>query len=187
MPTGFVTFFLMWSSLMGKAVKFRGNSYVLLVMISTKKRGCFFRINKLHEGTMSSIIVPSGNGRSGWRDFRRCLMSMLGREITVVKERPGRNVLRGEEFHPTETKGVQKNWRLVVVIYCSSTDITWEVIKEGLCRKLGRKVDLCALHAKRTILWCRDEVERMIMLRFEFYNLHNTRPVKVVNWSQQEH
>ena len=86
--------------------KFRGNSYVLMVMINTNKRGSFFRINKLHEGMMSSIIVPSGNGRNGWRDLRRCLMSMLGREKTVVKERPGRKVLNGEEFHFTKTKGV---------------------------------------------------------------------------------
>ena len=62
--------------------KFEGNSYVLLVMINTNKRGCFFRINKLHVGMMSSIIVPSGNRRNRWRDLRRCLMSMLGREKT---------------------------------------------------------------------------------------------------------
>ena len=114
-------------------------------------------------------------------------MSMLGREKTIVKERTDRKVLNREEVNSTESNGVQKNWRLAVVIYRNSTNITWEGIKEGLCRKLGRKMDLCALHANKAILWCRDEAEKRLMLRFEFCNLYNTRPMKVVNWSQQEH
>ena len=40
--------------------KFRGSSYVLLAMIDTNKRDSFFRLDKLYDGKMSSIIVPNG-------------------------------------------------------------------------------------------------------------------------------
>ena len=43
------------------------------------------------------------------------------------------------------------------------------------------------LHANRAVLWCRDEEEKRVVLRFEVCKLYNTKPVKVVQWSQQEH
>ena len=64
--------------------KFRGSSYVLLAMIDTNKRGSFLRIDKLHKGKLSSIIVPNGIDSSGWRDLRSCLLSMLGRDRLFV-------------------------------------------------------------------------------------------------------
>lgn len=63
--------------------KFRGNSYVLMVTINANRRGSFLRISKLHSGKISSIVVPSGNRRRGWRDLNRSLMCMLGRELTA--------------------------------------------------------------------------------------------------------
>ena len=135
--------------------KFRGNLYVLLAMIDTNKRGSFFRIDELHEGKMSSIIVPNGIEKSGWRDLRRCLMSMLGGGKMVVKGRTDGKVWNGEKFQLNGSKGVQKSWNSAVVIYRSSSKETWEGIKEGLCRMLGRKVELSTLHANRAILWCR--------------------------------
>ena len=96
--------------------KFRGNSYVLIVMIDTNKRGSFFRINKLHDGMMSSIIVPSGIERSGWRDLRGCLMSMLGRDKTVVKGTNEKKVLNGEETQSRAFFGGKKNWRMVCIV-----------------------------------------------------------------------
>ena len=167
--------------------KFRGNSYVLLAMIDTNKRGSFLRIDKLHQGKMSSIIVPNGIQSSGRSDLRRCLLSMLGRERKVVEGRKEGNRGYEENSHVLGLKDVQKNWRLAVVIYRSSSTESWKGIREGLCRRLGRLVDLSTLHANRAILWCRDEKEKRELLRFELCKLHNVKPVKVVLWSQQEH
>ena len=67
---------------------------------------------------------------------------MLGRERTTVEGRNEGNVLYGEKSQFIDSKAVQKNWRLVVVIYRSSSKETWEGIRDGLCRRLRRFVDL---------------------------------------------
>ena len=136
---------------------------------------------------MSSIVVPSRNGRSGWRDLNRILMSMLGRKFTAVKGRKDTRKLNGEDIQLKGLKDDQKNWRLAVVVYRSSIDVTWKEIKGGLCWKLGRQVEFSALHANIAILWCRNEAEKRLLLCYEFCNLPNTRAMKVVNWSQKEH
>ena len=105
----------------------------------------------------------------------------------AVKGRKDSMKLNGEDLQLKGHKGAQKNWKMAVVVYRSSIEVTWEGIKEGLCRKVGRQVEVSALHANRAILWSRDEVENRLILRYEFCNLYNSRPVKVVNWSQQEH
>ena len=104
--------------------KFRGNSYVLMVMIHKNNRGRFLRINKIHGGKMSSIVVPSGNGRSGWKDLNRSLTSLLGRELTDVNGRLNRTKRHREAFQLKGSKDAQKNWRMAVVVYRSSIDVT---------------------------------------------------------------
>ena len=136
--------------------KFRGNSYVLLVMVDTNNRGSFLRIDKLHDGKLRSIIVPKGIQSNGWRDLRRCLLSMLGRDRLYMERSNEDKLLFEEKSQFTGIKGAKKNWRLVVVIYRSSSNETWEGIKDGLCRRLYRFVDLSVLHANRVILWCKD-------------------------------
>ena len=96
--------------------KFGGNSYVRMVVIDTNKRGSFLRINKLHDGTMSSITVPRGIESRGWRDLRGCLMSMLGRDKTVVKGTNEKKVLNGEETQSRAFFGGKKNWRMVCIV-----------------------------------------------------------------------
>ena len=163
--------------------KFRGNSYVLLVTIETNKRDSFFRIEKWHEGRLSIIFVPKGIKSSGWRDLRRCLLSMLGRERLLVDRRNEGNVLSKENL----LQDVQKNWRLAVVIYRSSSKESWEGIRGGFCRRLGRMVDLSLLHANRAILWCKDEKEKEELLSSESCKLINDKTIKVMQWSQQQH
>ena len=167
--------------------KFRGSSYVFMVMINTNSRGSFLRINKLFCGKLSSIVVPSGNGRSGWRDLNRSLMSMLGRELTDVNGRSDSTKLYEKNIQLEGPKAAQKNWRLAVVVYRNSIEVTWEEIKEGFCSKLGRQVELSALLANRAILWCRDEARKRTLPHYDFCTLHNSIPVKVVNWSEKEH
>ena len=167
--------------------KFRGSSYVLLAIVDTNKRGSFFRLDKVHEGKMSSIIVPNGIESRGWRDLRNCLLSMLGRETMCVERREVGSVLYQEKQRFFGLKGVQKNWRLAVVIYRSSSKESWEGIRDGFCRKLGRAVDISTLHANRAILWCRDEKEKGHLLTIDSCKLNNVKPVKVVKWSQQQH
>ena len=103
---------------------FRGNSYVLMVTINANNRGSFLRIN-MHRGTVSSIVVPSGNGRSGWRSLHRSLMSLVGRDFMALKGSKDRTKWIGEETHFKGCNGAQKNWSLAVVLYQSSTDVTW--------------------------------------------------------------
>lgn len=57
----------------------------------------------------------------------------------------------------------------------------------GLSRKLKRLVQVVELHPDRAVLWCRNEGEKKLLLRFTFYRLHNTKPVKIVAWNQREH
>ena len=97
------------------------------------------------------------------------------------------NVLYREKHRFFGLGAVQKNWRLVVVIYLSSSEESWEGIRDVFCRKLGRTVDISTLHANRAILWCRDEKEKSDILTFESCKLNNVKPVKVVQWSQQQH
>ena len=167
--------------------KFRGNSYVLMVMIDTNNRGSFLRIDKLHDGKLRSIIVPKGIQSSGWRDLRSCLLSMLGRERLLVERKIEGKLLYEEKSQIIGLKSVQKNWRLAVVIYRSSSQEAWERIRGGLCRRLGRSVDLSLLHANRAILWCRNEIEKRELLSSEVCILNNLKPIKVVQWSQQQH
>ena len=167
--------------------KFRGNSYVLLVMIDTNNRGSFLRIEKLHEGKLRSIIVPKGFQSNGWRDLRRCILSILGKDRSFVERSKEGKMLFEEKSQFFGPKGVQKNLRLAVVIYRSSSNETWEGIKDGLCRRLRRFVDLSVLHANRAILWCKDEIEKSEMLSSDFLKLNNVKSVKVVQWSHQQH
>ena len=167
--------------------KFRGSSYVLLAMIDTNSRGSFLRLDKLQEGKLSSIFVPNGIQSSGWRDLRNCLLSMLGKERLMEERRIEGNVLDGDKYRFFGLKGEQKNWRLAVVIYRSSSKESWERIKVGLSRRLGRMVDLSMLYANRAILWCKDEKKKCQLLRFEYCKLKSVKPVKVVQWSQQQH
>ena len=167
--------------------KFRGSSYVLLAMIDTNRRGRFFRLEKLQEGKLSSIVVPNGIKSSGWRDLRNCMMSILGRERMVDDRSNEGNVFYGEKCRFLGSKGEQKNWRLAVVIYRSSSRDSWEGIRVGLSRKLGRRIDLSTLHANRAILWCRDAKEKSEMLRSESCKLNNVKYVKVMQWSLQQH
>ena len=97
------------------------------------------------------------------------------------------NVLYGEESQLIGSKVVQKNWRLAVVIYRSSSKESWDGIRARLCRRLGRQVDISILHADKIILWCRDEKEKRELLRFDLCKWNNVKSVRVVQWTQQEH
>ena len=87
--------------------KFRGNSYVLLVMTHSNRRGRFLRIEKVHEGKLTSIMVPNGFDSTGWSDLRRNLLSMLGKERLVVEGRNEGNLF-GEKSQFIGPMGVQK-------------------------------------------------------------------------------
>ena len=105
----------------------------------------------------------------------------------VCGKTKSRKALYGEKYQFSGFNGIQKNWKLAVVIYRSSTKETWDGIRDGLCRRLGRIVDLSTLHANRAILWCRDEKEVRDLTSFESCKVNNVKPVKVVQWSHQQH
>ncbi|PON41699.1 Tyrosine-protein kinase [Parasponia andersonii] len=78
----------------------------------------------------------------------------------------------------------KKDWRKAVVVYRQDLDIHWSVINLGLSRELRRRVEVVELHADIVVLWFLNEVEKKLVLRYEFGKLCNTRLVKVVEWSQ---
>ncbi|PON63798.1 Tyrosine-protein kinase [Trema orientale] len=65
----------------------------------------------------------------------------------------------------------KKDWRKAVVVYRQDLDIHWSVINLGLSRELRRRVGVVELHADIVVLWCLNEVEKKLVLRYEFCRL----------------
>ncbi|PON76032.1 hypothetical protein PanWU01x14_037480 [Parasponia andersonii] len=108
--------------------KFRGSSYVLLVEIQSNRRGRFLR--KLEEAGQSRKKVnwenPSSHGQlyGGGKNWK-------------------------EASHQ-----VNKNWKLLLVVYQDNIMLQWNTINAGLTRKSRRKVNMTELYVDRAILRC---------------------------------
>ncbi|PON36929.1 hypothetical protein TorRG33x02_348350 [Trema orientale] len=143
---------------------YRGSNYQQILECSSNKAGMFMKIMKIQNGMVRSIIVRL---REHSRDGR----------ILVAKQ------YGGEDNRRNERSSKVRNWRLAVVVFRDNVEIQWNVINTGL----RRNVVLTKLFADRAILWCMNEDEKKIVLKFQTCFLFNTRPIRVVSWSQEYH
>ncbi|PON67528.1 hypothetical protein TorRG33x02_264350 [Trema orientale] len=141
-----------------------------------------------NQGRVDPSKTMGTNGISTWESRRGILQ--LKQQQTSNKTDAGTSYLKqyGDEDNRTNKRSIEvRNWRLAVVVFRDNVEIQWNVINTGLSNKLRRNVVLTELLADRAMVWCMNDAEKKIMLKFQTCFLFNTRLVRVVSWCQEHH
>ena len=102
--------------------KHRGSNYSVLAEKYSNRRGEFLKFTKLSNGSLTSIIIPGGLSRWGWRRMAGCLDNLVGKRFWNVKGtftkgiyQDGNVPVSGIRHHGSpQMKGTKSSWKRVV-------------------------------------------------------------------------